>query len=182
MAGIKTHTRRLDRSNYSVGDSIWVKETWRPAVGYEDVRPSEIPEDEQIVYLEDCLSHPEKHLIRYGIPYNKRFDCRPWRPSIFMPRRFSRILLSVVDVWSEPLQAITEEDAIKEGIEKVGPCWKDYRKGGMKQIMLQDPRDSFRTLWNSINGKKPGCSWKDNPIVNVTEFKLLGVKNGKEND
>ena len=188
MAGAKTHTRRLDRSNYSVGDNIWIKEAWRTLEGYEGVKPSEIPKDEPIAYLEDYLTHPEKHLLIIGSHYYREYDCRPWRPSIFMPRKFSRITLLVIDVWSELLQAITEEDAIKEGVGygfQMNAGWPDYRhinKNGVCTLTQDTAVMSFSTLWDSINGKKPGCAWKDNPIVHVTEFKLLGVKNGKEND
>lgn len=162
------------------GDNLWVRETWRPLEGYEDIKPSDIPEGEPIVYLRDCLQHPEKYPI-YNQPYEKTYDCSPWKPSIFMPRWASRIDLSTKDIRVEKVQDISEEDAIAEGIDKSGTFWKDYRKGGMKQVMLQDPIDSFRTLWNLINEKR-GFGWDVNPWVWVINFKLLEVRHGKNDD
>lgn len=60
-----------------------------------------------------------------------------WRPSIFMPRWASRIWLQVESVKVEKLGAISNEDAIKEGIEP-------------------DPnvteRSQFSVLWETIHG------------------------------
>jgi len=30
---------------------------------------------------------------------------------------------------------------------------------------------AYFTLWDSINGAKPGCSWEDNPWVWAVTFK-----------
>lgn len=94
--------------------------------------------------------------------------CR-WRPSIHMPRFASRLTLEIKTVRLERLQDITEEDAIAEGITKIGGCedgvvWKDY---GAAPGCWRPPVDSFRTLWASIHG--PG-TWDANPWVWVVEF------------
>ena len=89
-----------------------------------------------------------------------------------MPHWASRIKLLIKSIRIERIQDITEEDAIAEGIENSGPLWKDYRKGGMKQAMLQDPIDSFRTLWKLINEKR-GLGWDVNPWVWVIEWSPL---------
>lgn len=96
-------------------------------------------------------------------------------PGRFMYRSLSRITLEIVSVRVERLQDITEVDAIAEGIEKApltapDPTgWKDYR-GGYAEAGSCDARDSYRTLWETING--PG-SWALNPWVWVVEFKRV---------
>lgn len=105
-----------------------------------------------------------------------------WRPSIHMPRAASRITLEVTGVRVERLQDISEADAIAEGIEGFelpecgGRFWLDYRltdaEAGCSPA-LKSPVDSYRWLWESING--PG-SWDANPFVWVVEFRKLATE------
>lgn len=94
-----------------------------------------------------------------------------WKPSIHMPRWASRITLPVTNVRVERLQDITEEDAKAEGApdmlrDKHGFEWPEARY-----------RIGFAHLWDSLNGKRPGFSWSDNPWVSVTEWKEIHVQN-----
>jgi hypothetical protein len=73
-----------------------------------------------------------------------------WKPSIFMPRIASRIMLEITGIRVERLQDISEEDAIAEGWPKSS--------------------DWYRSLWESINGQG---SWVLNPWVWVIEFMVL---------
>lgn len=87
----------------------------------------------------------------------KPFDHPPskWRPSIFMPRRASRITLEIISVRVERLKDISVDDAYAEGI------------GHLPGISAQE---SYKMLWESINGKG---SWALKPWVWVIEFKKL---------
>jgi hypothetical protein len=128
------------------GDRLWVRETWA----------DEHPFDGQILYRErDEYRAPER-----------------WRPSIFMPRKYSRILLEVVSVRVERLQEISEEDAREEGIID-GGC---LSCGGSEPCGCSNPkpdaRDAFINLWDSINAKR-GVGWDVNPLVWVVEFKRI---------
>lgn len=95
-----------------------------------------------------------------------------WKPSIFMPRKASRILLEITNIRVERLQDISEADAIAEGIElETGTAhWKNYdaSRGGWRY--WECPIQSYRTLWESINGNG---SWDLNPWVWVIEFKRI---------
>lgn len=100
-----------------------------------------------------------------------------WWPSIHMPRWASRITLEVVSVRVERLKEISEADAKAEGIESsrasqlCGGTWRDYSQGRRDPFEdFSSPVDSYRTLWESING--PG-SWDGNPWVWVVEFKPI---------
>lgn len=68
----------------------------------------------------------------------------------------------------ERLQDISEDDAIAEGVEPFdnpvfGPLY----------------RPAFCSLWNEIYGKRPGCSWNDNPLVWVLEFERVSAEEAR---
>ena len=133
------------------GDELWVRETWRPG-------------------------RHSRHAF-YRATDDDGAVAKVWRPSIHMPRWASRLTLRVTGVRVERLQAISEEDAVAEGVERV---WRDVPPamgGGVepRRDYLDEERwcasasDSYRTLWESING--PG-SWARNPWVWVVSFEV----------
>lgn len=105
-----------------------------------------------------------------------------WRPSIHMPRWASRIDLLVKRVWVERVQDISEADAIAEG-SYLGRCECLPRAKDRTPIDVLFQQTGchihdleFKALWNSIYGKKPDCSWADNPWVWAVEFELKEVR------
>ena len=100
----------------------------------------------------------------------------PWRPSIFMSRWASRITLLVKQVRIERLQDISAEDAIAEGIERHHSGWMPYstmfyEEDGITPANYHlDPRESYRSLWNMING---AGAWDENPWVIATTFEVV---------
>jgi hypothetical protein len=96
-----------------------------------------------------------------------------WTPSIHMPRIWSRIFLEITGVRVERLQDISEQDAIAEGIRRVGPGWERWHPDPDDTGhtgSTQKPRLSYRGLWESING---AGSWDANPFCWVIEFKRV---------
>lgn len=109
-----------------------------------------------------------------------------WRPSIFMPRKWSRLTLEVTGVRVERLQDISEEDVRAEGMGSATACsllphghgnGQDLRAIGCGDIYEAKPntndwtpRDCWRIGWCSINGAD---SWAANPWVWVVEFKRI---------
>lgn len=99
-----------------------------------------------------------------------------WRPSIHMFRWASRITLEVSDVRVERLQAISEADAIAEGVEPIpdtGPVagpnrFSIYIEGGWHNAPTA--AGTYGMLWDLING---AGAWDANPWVWVVEFKRL---------
>ncbi len=88
-----------------------------------------------------------------------------WKPSMFMPRWASRIILEITKVKVERLQDISEEDAIKEGSQiPVAELAKTCRQA------VWTERQQFAGIWNSINKKYP---WESNPWVWVISFKRI---------
>lgn len=130
------------------GDRLWVRETWRP-------NPA-IPSD-GLWYRADW--HPQGEIVHD----------KGWKPSIYMPRWASRILLEVVSVWVERLHQITDADCKAEGVE----CWQEgndkptYRAGEVIQFTA---KAAYCELWRKINGP---ASWDENPFVWVVEFKVV---------
>jgi hypothetical protein len=94
---------------------------------------------------------------------------RQWVPSIFMPRRASRITLEVVRVRVERLQAITEADAVQEGVAFTEPP-PGAGSGQSEYDAPWGPIDQFIYLWDLLNAKR-GFGWDKNPWVWAIEFK-----------
>ena len=133
-----------------IGDRLWVRETWMPFD--DDHRIG----DCKYAYRASTSSDGEdirKEYVRLGRKYQ-------WRPSIHMPRAASRLTLEITDIRVERLNAITPEDAVKEGIAE----WATEKK------LNGYWTTAFSRLWESINGEG---SWAQNPWVWVVEFKVV---------
>jgi hypothetical protein len=89
-----------------------------------------------------------------------------WNPSIFMERWMSRIKGTISAVRAQRVQDISEADAKAEGIERHGQNWCNYGRpiyhASNEQLVLA--RDSYRSLWDSIN-TDAGDRWQDNPPI-----------------
>lgn len=151
----------------SVGDLIWVRETW-------GVVSHSFDEDGNMVeWAPDRPALPVREL-KYGNGYHTgsviyRVDgetrwCNDfeeeissWNPSIHMPRCASRLTLKVTDVRIEQVQSITEEQSIKEGMLPAFPS-----------SLIMPYRTAFMDVWDDIYG-----NWTDNPYAWVIEFDLI---------
>lgn len=73
----------------------------------------------------------------------------------------------------ERVQDISDENAIAEGIErsKFGQ-WKDYSSSYLFSGWLC-PKNSFKSLWNTIYGPEHQFSWSANPWCWVYEFEVV---------
>lgn len=141
------------------GDLLWVRESWAP---------------------KSISEEPPGDLAHYRA--SDEFACDKWKPSIHMKKEVARIWLEIVSVKVERLQEITEEDAIAEGVlfydDKIlGRRYKDYEADASAYghpdhdyPTVGTARESFFTLWQSINGEG---SWNANPWVWVVEYKNL---------
>ena len=96
-----------------------------------------------------------------------------WRkvPGIHMPLEYCRLRLRVTDVKAERVQDISEEDAIREGVEHGNVAGHDVDIDGA--VWNGAYRRAFALLWNSING--PG-SWEANPWVWCYTFEVMKAK------
>lgn len=169
---IGTSTNQRDSKSttcpYRVGDRIWVRETFY----CDDYRYPDAPHEELLEAIEYRASHVCGDW-EAGCPCTER--C--WMPSIHMPRWASRFTLEITEVRVERVQAITFEDACDEGIERVPQLgilrssgWRDY--SGETPGFL-NPVESYRTLWDSIEGEGV-YRWSMNPWVWALTFNVLG--------
>src|SRR5574343_8655 len=147
------------------GDRLWVRETFtrvHPAF-LQHLVPDPDSHEWSSLYKADTLWGYESSLLEFT----------HWLSPAVMPRRFSRIEREIISVRVERLNEITEEDAKAEGIEEIkslpivrgatrSKCWRDYGIG----VGFFQPIQSFRSLWESINGHG---SWETNPWVWVVE-------------
>ena len=156
------------------GDRLWVREAWA------QINVAQAPGESWVVYRE-CDNRTD-----YG---------GPWKPSIHMRRRDSRILLEVTDVRVERLQNISDDQAKAEGMvytdfgmqERRGKASLDGGKTFHPMTPQQAPgwhagdathpdqcldraRWAFANLWEKINGE---YSWDANPWVWAVEFKRI---------
>jgi len=143
-----------------VGDEIWVKETY----ALIDMEDDGIP---RVEYRADTNGKCRPGGWPDAGPDEFQSDpsTPKWKPSIFMPRKFSRITLRVTGERIERLQEIGEEGAISEGIKmftKDGnvPCAESPRTA----------REAYSLLWNSINPEMP---WDSNPWVRAIRFERI---------
>lgn len=113
------------------GDRLWVRETWRTHAMFDGLKPRDITA-RSIHYVADGSAKSGKT-----------------RVSIHMPRWASRITWIVTDVKIEPVQEISERDALAEGIARSDPTPEDlewYRNWAPEQGI--DPAtDPMQPVW-----------------------------------
>lgn len=187
LEGRKTQTRRLPRpGGYGQpGDRLWVREAHMIGMQRTTDAPSrQCPTDSALWAYYAASKHP---------PAMARI------PSIHMPRWASRLTLEILEVRTELLQAITEQDAEAEGLP---PNWDDdfakfrgsehgwLTPAGVRHIeqhpesdcgeggevaggqaYVFEARECFRLWWNHINGTR--APWTSNPEVTVITFKRV---------
>lgn len=151
------------------GDRLWVRETWGVTL------------DVALDQARYGATNAARAKVRYAADgvAKERLGVERWRPSIHMPRWASRLTLEVTGVRVERLQAITEEDAVAEGVERAPgrdvpaamgggvETWRDYRDD---DAWCTSACASFASLWQSLNG---AGSWAANPWVWVVAFRVM---------
>lgn len=157
----------LEICGFAKGDMLWVKETWRVDARFDRYKPRELPR----------TAHPNLDFLATAKPDDLGLAGKT-RTSFFMPRWASRLTLRVTEVRVQRLQEISEEDARAEGMSRSksllsADLFQDYRHPA--GAWLSSARDSFSTLWDSLNAKRDGgaFSWDSNPWVVAVSFKVI---------
>lgn len=167
------------------GDRLWVREAWRVTGRHDAVKPRDLPPRTMTVAFAagGSMGNSEggwTHDPHYpDCPENAKFLGK-LRPGMFLPRWASRLTLDVTAVKMEPLQNISEADAIAEGIEPVDRegyprGWKSYEHypdGTPHPHAVapnKSPVTSFRELWQWLHGHK---SWDENPELVAMSFQV----------
>jgi hypothetical protein len=133
----------------AVGDRLWVKE-----------RAMRKPDIWHYFADDTQVDWPG----REPLAHFKRDNC----PSIHLPKKASRLTLTVTDVRIERLQDISETDARAEGVDpaSVHPGWWKSQTDGK---LCPTARDAYGDLWNGINGEG---AWQANPWVVCYSFSV----------
>jgi hypothetical protein len=178
-SGRKTQTRRLATSPLRrcvAGDRLWVRESFRFFASGND--------DGEIHYADDRLSHvgpcsgdvPDEGLVTYFklVDRSHNNGAKVSVPAIHMPRWASRLTLIVEGVRTEPVQEISREDAIAEGIAE-RPKAHGLSTWGLPEWRSDQcfyhPGNAYASLWKSLHTKE-GERWADNPEVLVLTFRV----------
>lgn len=146
------------------GDRLWVRETVRPIYPQDPAYNGGQP-------IEYDYAATYRHGDRLGDMFGVR---RKWTPSIHMPRRACRLVLEVAAVRVERLNAISEADAMAEGIVRQPD--DGFGLADSTHYHATDPRVSFLGLWEAINGDGSVAA---NPWVWVIEFRVLASANNE---
>jgi len=202
LAGEKTQTRRMPtailRKAHEAQKAgrpirLWQRETFYcdhwdyPNVGLVDMQ------DGMMCYREDFDSSSWEA----GSPDCDGNGRSCWKPSIHMPRWFSRFTGLDVSISLERVQDITEADAKSEGLVRLDAeredeefDWSICPKCGGSRLhnsMGQNGgvifdcdcgdcdtyRKRFKNIWNHLHDhpKKPGQSWNGNPEIFVLRYR-----------
>lgn len=190
IEGRKTQTRRVIKS-----PSDFFSVNWRPsepekkwvrqadADGFESFLNKPVNPRYNVgetIYLKEPYVYRSKHdKVYYKFDYyqnNQLINGEPyahdgWKNKLFMPESAARYVIKITDVKVERVQDISEEDSMAEGVESIeglaGTFYRSYQR--INAHAFTQAKFSFRTLWESINGKE---SWEKNPWVWVYHFEL----------
>lgn len=100
-------------------------------------------------------------------------DTAGWRNKMFVRSEHMSHHIRITDLWFERLQDISDEDCMKEGVEKWLDCYivpGIMEKSGKNNVCFDTPREAFAELINRISGKG---TWEKNPWVVAYTFELL---------
>lgn len=96
-----------------------------------------------------------------------------YRNKMFVKAEYMPHRIRITNIKVERLQDISEEDAIREGVEK----WMNgyivtgiMERHGQNNAWFRYPRDAFFRLFTKLCGYK---AWKSNPWVFAYEFELV---------
>lgn len=181
----KSQTRRICKDQ-SAREYMWVEDTpmfptdeklytgWAKDCGFDYLLPVKCPyERGQILWVRETFI-TGTHIghapwVRYratdeaDIPEGAK-----WSPSIFMPRKLSRINLGIEHISVERIQDISEDDAWAEGINEKEANKRPY----IDKYGVGCATAVFSNLWESINAKR-GYGWAENPWVFCYKFRRI---------
>ena len=136
-----------DYAPYAIGDRLWVRERIEKANG-------------------EAVGYPADGTWLPNTPWLWQRDSLP---SIHMPRRLSRLTLTVTAVRVQRLQDISADDAKAEGIHMFADGWhfQPNPEPPYMRLVGIDPVKMYSVLWNYINGPD---AWDANPWVTAISF------------
>jgi hypothetical protein len=176
-----------DVAPYRKGMRLWVRESWAgvnteggPAIAYKADHSLHMCSDD--AFPVEYERYPGADFSMWHSDLFRGEEGHHWKNSMFMPRWASRLTLEVTGVRVERVQDISEEDARAEGAGISAwycPSPDEATHVTLTPHHVSHPsypacfRNGFANLWDSINGKRAGCAWKDNPYVWAVSFEVV---------
>lgn len=153
LEGRKTMTRRIVPKNTVIAPKYYVGEEIAIAQSYHTLNKSGYIAPEWLDHsCESSAGYRNKMFVRADL----------------MPHS-----IKIKSVGTQLLQEISDEDCIREGVEK----WLDYyivmgimKNQGQNYVCFDTQREAFAALINRINGKD---TWESNPRVYAYGFELI---------
>lgn len=177
---IKTMTRREDKklnhplvtsiSEWGVDDKGKAYVTITYSTGLtEDVYPAyQIGEEVAVAQRYEDAIHP------FDPVNNLIYEDDPgWKNKMFVRADLMPHRIRITDIRVERLQDISEEDCLREGVEKWIDCYivsGIMENHGKNNVCFDTPREAFAALIDRISGRG---TWQRNPWVYVYEFELI---------
>lgn len=170
LEGRKTQTRRVISVNF------YNRVDWK----YFEEGHNDCIIDDDISIL-DCGQYHVGEVVAIAQAYNDVYDdsCDPrlysgagWTNKLFVKAELMPNHIKITNIRVERLQDISDEDCLKEGIdrcEKEWGYWKCY-KWGQKFYTFETKQKAFASLIDKV-GKKG--TWDKNPYVFVYDFELV---------
>jgi len=183
LAGRKTQTRRITPcplSKTEVGDLLYVREAFT-------IQENQFFTTSAGRFVNTCLDFAATRTRTwFKLPAEdmkeswwRRSDADggPFiRPAMFFPRAASRLTLRVNRVFFDPIQRISEADAIAEGMYPATVYGGEVKSwlpaADQRDHFFNTARNAFGNLWDQLH-TKPGETWADNPMVVAIQFEVI---------
>lgn len=149
-----------------IGDTLWVRETFR-VVGLDRDRVSVKHAADETVRTVRVKTRKEREQAA------RAFKNTGWSPSIHMPRWASRITLLVEDIRIDQVQDISVEDIRAEGVRPNMPLDEMVDS---EEEYVRAWRKRWKRLWNDTWDHEPQYQWDENPWCWIVEFSVEDVK------
>ncbi len=144
------------KPRYRIGDIVYIKEAWH----YINIPENKAtPYDFGVEYADGEIRWWTDNGNEMNYPLDEKK-----RSPMFLKAKFARYFIQFTGIRLERLQAITEEDAIVEGMYPEGTT----KPNGYEAY--DDPIEEYAQLWDSINKIH---KWNTNPRVFVYSFKRI---------
>lgn len=135
---------------YEVGDVVAI------AQSYEQVKS-------HLGAMARCIINP------FGSPR----EHPGWTNKMFVRADLMPHHIRITDLWFERLQAISDEDCLKEGVEKWIDCYivpGIMENQGKNNVCFDTPREAFAALIDKVSGPN---TWHNDPMVIAYTFELV---------
>lgn len=190
LSGRKTMTRRIipltdaDRQyldtafDFDFREMVIIDECSRFKIGEEVAVAQRYANDDVLTFnAYDSEGQPRKD----GYKRHQEMLTSPgYRNKMFVKAEYMPYHIRITDIRVERLQDISDEDCLREGVEK----WMDgyivtgiLERGEKRNVCFDSPREAFAALIDRISGKG---TWESNPWVFAYTFELLPDSTAKK--